>query len=150
MANSDESFGQDMLREPANELLVRERHLQFLCTFSIVFVLEGDLSILSVFDAVVTDSDLVGIAPKIFHHCLRTLKGSFGIYHPRFMEQAVEKSLILLWKSPSQTYHKPGSENLTHCLDRKEELAFASGRLPFTLFCYSTPWHNTMQMGMQG
>ena len=81
MADSHKAFGQDMLREPSDELLVRERYLQFLSPFAIILVLEGDLSVVYAFDSVIANGNLVGVSSQILHYSLWALKRTFGIHY---------------------------------------------------------------------
>lgn len=144
VANANKAFGQDMLAEPADKLLVRQRHFQFLCTFTVIFVTEGKLPTIHTFDPMITDGNLVGVPAQILYHCLWTLEWSFGIYHPRFDEQAIEESFALLRKLLSQSCHKSGSENTAHGFHWKKIFTLTSGRLPMPCRGDTAPRHNTM------
>ena len=74
-----------MLFEPAQKLLMGERHLFHGVTISIVFVTKLNVRISYFHNAMTRDGNLVGVPSQILYYLSRSSKGTFSIYIPSFI-----------------------------------------------------------------
>jgi hypothetical protein len=79
------SMGQDMKKEPSDELISLESHGLLFITIGIVPPTEGDVAVLDVEDTVIADSDPVGISAQVLKDTLGAIKRRLAIDNPFFM-----------------------------------------------------------------
>src|SRR5215472_2429528 len=82
VTDADETPGEHMEEEAAQELTCSELHGALLSVVGIVLPAEGDLFAVEGQQAVVGDGDAVGIAAEITQHLLGSSQGLLGIYDP--------------------------------------------------------------------
>ena len=84
MPDLDEAWRQDVQTETAEELLQRERHRAELAFVGVVFIAEGERTVLEIqpLQPAVGDGHPVGVAAQIRQHGLRTGKRPFGVNDP--------------------------------------------------------------------
>ena len=71
-----------MLQESLDELLGGNRHHLLLLLVSVVFPLEGNLTIFQCQQTPIRDSYAMSVASQILQHLLRAAKGGLGVNHP--------------------------------------------------------------------
>ncbi len=92
-ANTNKAARQGVQEKTAQELLRRESH-QFLFTvMRIVFPAERHVAIGYTRDAVVGDSDTVGVAGQVLENVLRSAKGSLSVNYPILTKQGAQESM---------------------------------------------------------
>ena len=91
MAHPHKTLGDNVEQEAAHELLGVEGH-QFtpISVFSIT-ISEGDFTVVQRADAIIAKRHAVGVATEIIEDMGGRAKGFFGIDHPRFFSQSIEK-----------------------------------------------------------
>jgi hypothetical protein len=72
--DAHKGFGQDVLRKPPNELLLRKLHAPLPPLRAVVFVAKTHLSLSNSLETIVADSNFMGVPPQIFHYLPRTAK----------------------------------------------------------------------------
>src|ERR1700722_18582376 len=84
VADAVEAMWQDMEKEAADELVRRERHdaLPLRTIAAVVFVAEGDAGLVERKQALVRESDPMGVAREIGEHGLRAGERRLGVDHP--------------------------------------------------------------------
>src|ERR1017187_9114604 len=73
---------QSVLQESLDELLGGNRHHLLLLLVSVVFPLEGNLTILERQQTAIGNGYAMSVASQILQHLLRAAKGGLGINHP--------------------------------------------------------------------
>ena len=96
MADLHEAGGQHVQQESADELVSIEAHLLLEVVVAAVAVAEGDTAIVEGQDAMIGDSDAVGVATEVVEHLPRAGKGALGIDDPRLVREGVQKAGELL------------------------------------------------------
>ena len=86
-ADADKAARQDVEQEAAQELLRTERHHSLLIPVGIILPTESNLVMLEGHEAVVGDSDAMGVAGEIAEHMMRTAERWLGIDDPILTEQ---------------------------------------------------------------
>ena len=77
-----EALGEHVEQEAADKLLRGEAHHFGLVPMRVVSVVEADLAVLAVQDALVANGDPMGIAPEVAEHRFGTAEGGLGVDHP--------------------------------------------------------------------
>ena len=80
-----------MEEEPSDELIGLESHGLLLLTIGVVPPPEGDIAVLDLEDAVIADSDSVGISAQVFKDTLSPIKGRLAIDNPFLMVELSSK-----------------------------------------------------------
>ena len=87
MTDADQSLGQNVDQEAAQELIGGDRHDFLLAAVRIVFPAKRDSIILESNEPVVGDGDAMCISRQIVQNMFRTSEGWFGVDHPVFAEE---------------------------------------------------------------
>lgn len=87
VADADESPGQHMLTEAAQELGCSERHDALLVALCVVFPSEAYAMAIEAEQSLVADGDAMGIAAEIAQYADGITEGGLGIDHPVVLEQ---------------------------------------------------------------
>ncbi len=90
MADAHEAIRQHVLQEAADELFAAESHHFLPVMITVVFVTEAYLLLIVVDEAVVVDSNLVGIAGKIGDDGFSFLDIGLGVDHPFILHELIE------------------------------------------------------------
>ena len=126
-----------MQEKTAKELLRREGHQFLFASMRIIFPAERNVAIGNMRDAVVGDSDTVGVAGQVLQNVLRSAKGSLGVNHPILTEQGAQESMerccltavfqaareqqLAVLKGIPQAGHELAAKDAAQYLDRQEE-----------------------------
>jgi hypothetical protein len=92
VADSHESFGQDVEEESPNELHGVEGHRALLAAISVVLPREADFAFLEGDKSLVGDSHPVGIAGEVLEDLSRTSEGWFGVDNPVPLSKGPQES----------------------------------------------------------
>jgi hypothetical protein len=76
------ALGEHVEQKPTDKLLDREAHHLHFVAMSVVAPTETDLAVFATQEALVTDSDPMGIAPEVGEHLPGTAEGRLGVDHP--------------------------------------------------------------------
>jgi hypothetical protein len=102
-----------MKKEPSYELIGLESHGFLFITASIVSPAEGDIAVLDFQDAIVTDSDPVGISAQIFKNPLGAVKRRLAIDNPFSMVEPSSEHLKNM--GFFQMTNTAGEDKITRC-----------------------------------
>ena len=157
VADLDEASGQDVQEESAHELDgVDGGGISVLGAETDGVPVEGD-------EALVGETDPVGVTAEVLEDVLRSAEGTFGVDHPRLRIQVVlevseirgvgqrgtgtnevECSTVV---QPGESLEEFAAEDLGHRLDREE--IPAARRDPMSIAIEATGCHDAMGVGME-
>ena len=90
-ADANEAAGQHMQQEAAQEFWRREGHHSFVIAVGIISPAESDLVIGEGYQAMVGDSDAMGVAGEVAEDMMGTAEGWFGIDDPLVTKQGAQE-----------------------------------------------------------
>ena len=85
VTDAHEAIRQDVKQEAADKFLGLKSHRLFLIPVSAISIAQGDLAVLDVEDAVIGESDAVGVAAEVIEHGLWRTERLFGVDHPALL-----------------------------------------------------------------
>ena len=133
-----EPVGEDVEKEPPDELGGVEGHDLLFIAVGIILPQKGDPAILHADDAVVGNGDPVGISPEVTKDGLRPVEGRLGVDHPLLRVEASEEGCEVLLGGLKafllvgffQTGEELPSEQPGHHLHGEEEPPLRGDPLP--------------------
>src|ERR1700693_2932050 len=97
LPDADETAGQNVLGETAEELARRKGHLPLLVAMSVVLPAEGHALAIEGQQAMITDGNPMRIPSQIAEHLGGSAKCGFRVYNPIFLEERIDKSGKAFW-----------------------------------------------------
>ena len=89
MTDAHKAIRQDVKEEAADEFVGIKGHGLFSIPIFSISITKGDLAVLDVEDAVVGESDAVGVAAEVIQHGLWRTERLFGVNHPVLFPQGL-------------------------------------------------------------
>ena len=152
-----------MKEEPSDELIGLESHGLLFIPIGIVPPAEGDITVLDIDDAVIADSDPVGISAQVLKDTLGAVKRRFAIDHPLFMVEpssehlkdsgvlkmtdAAREDKLTRFKAAFEIVQELAPEQLRQNLYMDEE-PFPARYLAPSVWRQSSAGYDTVNMGM--
>jgi hypothetical protein len=97
LPDADETAGQNVLGETAEELARRKGHLPLLVAMCVVLPAEGDALTIEGQQAVIADRNAMRIPSQVAKHLGGSAKSGFRVYDPIFLEDSIDQSGKTLW-----------------------------------------------------
>src|ERR1051325_1744980 len=97
VTNADETFGQHVQKETAQELRCCQRHLALLATAGIILPAESDALLIKGQQAVIGNGHTMRVATQITQHLHRAAESRLGIDHPVVAMESAEQFCELSW-----------------------------------------------------
>src|ERR1700728_2185252 len=96
-ANFDETGGQDMAQEAADELDSIELHDAAAVVVPGVHAAEAHMAVIETEKSAVVDGDAVPVAGQILQHIFRSSERRLGVDHPLYSAQGAKQRMKCAW-----------------------------------------------------
>ena len=90
MPDAAKPFGQEVQTESTHKFGSRQSHHLIEISVAVVFVAEGDLLLVVLDNAMMTDGNVVGIASQVLDQALFATARRFSVNHPVFGAKLLE------------------------------------------------------------